>query len=111
VYSSQLGAGSLLLIAEGYITGKAYEYLASGRPILAITGGEDLIELIDRSHAGVCLSPDDPDKIADALIQQFNSRDQAFDIDTDFLKQYDRRRITGELAKLFNDIIARESNN
>lgn len=111
VYSSQLGAGSLLLIAEGYVTGKAYEYLASGRPVLAITEGEDLIELIDRSHAGVCLTPDDPEKIADALIRQFNSRDQAFDRDTDFLKQYDRRRITGELAKLFNDIIARESNN
>ncbi len=110
VYSSQLGAGALLLIAEGYVTGKAYEYLASGmisgRPVLSITEGGDLIELIDKSRAGRCLKPSDPDGIAEALIGMYKSRNDSLNIDREFLARYDRRRITGELAKLFDDIIA-----
>ena len=110
VYSSQLGAGSLLLIAEGYVTGKAYEYLASGRPILSITDGTDLIDLIGKSRAGVCVTQADPGKIAEALVDQFNSRNHSPDRDQNYLNQFDRRRITGGLAKLFDDIVARESN-
>jgi glycosyltransferase involved in cell wall biosynthesis len=110
VYASQLGAGSLLLIAEGYVTGKAYEYIASGSPILAITDGGDLIELIEKSRSGVCVSPSEPGKIADALIEQFNSRNKSSDRDNEYLNRFNRRLLTGELAKLFNDIIARGSN-
>ena len=110
VYASQLGAGSLLLIAEGYVTGKAYEYLASERPILAVTDGGDLIELIEKSRAGICVTPSEPGKIAEALLDQFASRNQPSDRDNEFLSRFNRRRITGELAKLFDDIVARESN-
>ncbi|MCX6645486.1 MAG: hypothetical protein NTY09_03885 [bacterium] len=98
------------MIAEGYVTGKAYEYLASGRPILSITDGGDLIELIEKSRSGVCVTPSEPGKIADALIDQFNSRNQPLVRNNEYLNRFNRRLLTGELAKLFNDIIARGSN-
>ncbi len=109
VYAAQLGAGALLLIAEGYVTGKAYEYIAAGRPILAITEGSDLIELLERSRSGLSVSPGNPEAIADALIDLYSKRESPFQPDGDYIARFDRRRITGELADLFNDLIARQS--
>jgi len=109
VYSAQLGAGALLLIAEGYVTGKAYEYLAAGRPVLAVTRGRDLIELIDKSGAGMSVSPENPDGIADALLDLFAKRNETFQPDSSYLTRYDRRHITAELAELFDDLTVRES--
>jgi len=106
VLSSQLGAGTLLLIAEGYITGKAYEYLAASRPILSITDGVDLIELIKKSCAGECVGPSDHNRIAEILLEMFSAREKPFETDTEFLSYYDRREITARLAELFNDLIA-----
>jgi len=109
VYAAQLGAGGLLLIAEGYVTGKVYEYLAAGRPIMAITEGRDLIELLENCRAGISVTPGDPNAIAQALLDMFQCRDEPFQPDRAYLARFDRRRITGELAKLFDDLIARES--
>ncbi len=109
VYASQLGAGALLLIAEGYVTGKVYEYLAAtlrgAGPILAITKGKDLVDLISEARAGVSVDPDDPSGIAQALLDLFESRDKPLEPDAQYLSRYDRRRIAGELANLFNDLI------
>jgi len=110
VYSAQLGAGALLLIAEGYVTGKAYEYLASsliaGRPVLAITEGVDLIKLVSSAGSGECVKPGNPEIIADVLSGMFESRNEPVEPDRDFLTRYDRQRITGELAEIFNDLTA-----
>jgi len=108
VLSTQLGAGALLILAEGYVTGKAYEYLASSSPILAITDGADLIELITKARAGECVSPSDVNRIADALLGLFNNREKPFSADSEFLSAYDRRTITARLANLLNDLIARK---
>ncbi len=105
VLSAQLGAGALLLIAEGYVTGKAYEYLAASKPILAITEGGDLIELIQKSRCGVCVEPSEPEKIADTLIELYESREKPLETDTNYLAQFDRRKITADMADLFNDLI------
>ncbi|MFH1675816.1 MAG: glycosyltransferase [bacterium] len=116
VYSAQLGAGALLIIAEGYVTGKAYEYLAAGRPIIAITDGIDLIELIGGAGgaggtggAGECVGSNDPEKIAQCLLALYMNRDKPFQPNEEYISRFDRRKITGELAKLFDDLIIRDS--
>jgi glycosyltransferase involved in cell wall biosynthesis len=105
VYAAQRGAGALLLISEGYVTGKVYEYLASNRPILALTDGNDLVKLISSARAGTCGSPGDIEGIARSLLGLFDSRNQPFVPDAEYVSRFDRRRITGELADLFNDLI------
>ena len=97
------------MIAEGYVTGKAYEYLAAGRPVLAVTRGRDLTELIDKSSAGTSVSPENPEGIADALLELFARRNESFHPDSSYLTRYDRRHITAELAELFDDLTVRES--
>ena len=54
--------------AKGILTGKLYEYLASGRPILAI-GPEngDAARLIQETHAGVTVGFEDKDKMKEVV--------------------------------------------
>jgi glycosyltransferase involved in cell wall biosynthesis len=64
----------LLLIPEadgrgkGVLSGKVFEYLASGRPILAaVPPGGAAAELIEETRAGVVAAPDDTEALAEAL--------------------------------------------
>jgi glycosyltransferase involved in cell wall biosynthesis len=72
-----------------------------------VTDGEDLIELISRGRAGECVSPGDPETIAATLLDMFESGGRPLDRDENFIQRFSRRKITGELAELFNEIISR----
>jgi hypothetical protein len=59
-----------LLLQPGHtasVPGKVYEYLASGRPILAIAEEGDLSRLVRGSGAGELLAADDQEGIVNAL--------------------------------------------
>lgn len=48
---------------------KVYEIMASGRPLLASADrGTDLEELVRSTGCGLCVEPEDPDKLAEALL-------------------------------------------
>jgi len=67
----QRRADALLLIATGahraQVTGKLFEYLASGRPILAIADHNDAAEIIAATGTGVVVAPADLEGIVAAL--------------------------------------------
>ena len=48
-------------------TGKIFEYLASEKPILALTRGTEAEKIIKETGAGIAISPDDAIEIANAL--------------------------------------------
>ncbi|CAN5621916.1 glycosyltransferase [soil metagenome] len=59
---------------RGMITGKMYEYLASGRPILGIGPADgDAAKLLHEASAGSMLGRDDVDGIAAFLLDQYQS--------------------------------------
>ncbi|HYE78265.1 MAG TPA: hypothetical protein VEI97_09780, partial [bacterium] len=70
----QLGADLLLLLTEGMLTGKVYEYLRAGRPILAIGESPDLAELLQRHGAGQVFPRDDVEGIANFIAQVLRRR-------------------------------------
>ena len=55
---------------KGVLSGKVYEYLAAGRPILAVVPPDGAAaELVRETGAGVVAAPDDVDGIRDALVE------------------------------------------
>ncbi|PAP79402.1 hypothetical protein B1759_13815 [Rubrivirga sp. SAORIC476] len=76
----QARAALLLLSIErfsadaGMITGKLYEYLASGRPTLALGPvGGDAAALLEETGGGTLLARDDADGVAAALVRHYDA--------------------------------------
>jgi glycosyltransferase involved in cell wall biosynthesis len=66
----QRSADVLVLITSRHsseATGKLFEYLAAGRPILALAEGNEAERIVQETRTGVVVPPDDVDAIADAL--------------------------------------------
>jgi glycosyltransferase involved in cell wall biosynthesis len=86
--SLQRHADALVLIAsEGSeVTGKLFEYLAAGRPILAL-GGPEVARIVSQTRTGVSLRPGDVDGIAAAL-RRLLSGELAADYQPTDLEQY-----------------------
>lgn len=69
--SLQRQADALLLITSanaGEATGKLFEYLGAGRPILALADGNEAARIVRATGTGVCVPPGDPERIARALV-------------------------------------------
>ncbi len=64
-------ANVLLLITApdkaSVATGKIFEYLAAAKPILGLTRGTEAARIIAETGAGIVVSPDKPDQIAEAI--------------------------------------------
>ena len=99
-----LPAGERSLI----VPGKAYEYLASGRPVLAAVPDGDARDLM-RSQAGVTVChPLDVDGMAAVLrtATAAHSARPAPDVQRD-LDRYERRHLTHRLAGVFDEVLGR----
>jgi glycosyltransferase involved in cell wall biosynthesis len=70
VVALQRSADVLILITSqdaSQATGKLFEYLAAGRPILALARGNEAERIIRETQTGIVVSPSDVDAIAEAL--------------------------------------------
>lgn len=57
-----------------HATGKLFEYLVSGRPILALAAGNEAARIVRETGSGTTVPPDDVDAIAAALEQVLDGR-------------------------------------
>lgn len=103
-------SSSLLLLleindpaAKGVLTGKLFEYLGAGRPILAVGCSEIVGDLLQRTRAGVSLN--DPQEIARFLeesIGEYYSGNLNFTPDKAEIAKYTRRSQAENLISIFN---------
>jgi len=97
----------LLLLAEGWtlqIPGKTYEYLRSGRPILALTGEGALADLLRKSGGACVADPADDRAITGAVREAYvNWKDgaPARHADRRLIDSFDRRRLASRYVALF----------
>ena len=94
--------------AKGLLTGKLFEYLASGRPILCI-GPEDgdAARVINEANAGTTIGFDDKDKMKDtlkSLYQKYLNHNLPNNPNAD-IERYSRRALAGEYASLLEKSI------
>jgi glycosyltransferase involved in cell wall biosynthesis len=108
----QMQADLLLLIGlsgpNGILSSKLFEYLASRRPMLALTGPSPTSRIVAELGAGLVVAPDDPAQIARALhifYQQWRAG-LLPDRPGDAHIRFEHRRLTAQLAGLFDKLIA-----
>jgi len=68
----QRGADALLLLTSpdhaSHATGKLFEYLSAGKPIIALARGNEAARIVQETGTGVAVAPDDVEGIAHALL-------------------------------------------
>ena len=95
--------------AKGILTGKIFEYLASGRPIMAIGPSDgDLSRMFEETEAGVIAEYDDLDqirKIVTMLYEKYLNNDLSNN--PIGIEKYSRKNLTSDLAAVLNKMICR----
>jgi glycosyltransferase involved in cell wall biosynthesis len=89
------------------VPGKLYEYLATGRPILAAIPPGDAKDLLDRTEWTVVCEPDDVDAMAEGLISLMQVAPERRNGRADrreLLEQFERPRLAARLADVFDDV-------
>ena len=93
--------------AKGILTGKFFEYLASGRPIFAIGPSDgDLAKILEETEAGFISEYNDLDRIKKIILMLYEKY-----LGNDLknspkeIEKYSRRNLTAELAGILNRII------
>jgi glycosyltransferase involved in cell wall biosynthesis len=92
------------------VPGKFYEYLAAGRPVLALCGPGMVAELVRRLGAGWCAPPDDAEAIRRALAgawERFARGELPGAVAAEELTCFHRRELAGQLAGCFDALLAR----
>ena len=108
------GASALLFYAppgSRGSSGKIYEYLASGRPVLCVASSDSLARrLVEDLGAGPCVDPGDPHGIATAIERLVDAwRDGTLSVDPrvrgEALRRFSRDALAGELAAVLRSAI------
>lgn len=87
------------------VPGKLYEYLAIGRPVLALTTADGATgRLLQQAGGGVVLSTFDPKEIARVLARlvREGTASRVPPLDRAFVQQFDRRALTERLAAVLD---------
>jgi glycosyltransferase involved in cell wall biosynthesis len=96
-------------LVRGVPTGKIYEYLASGKPILAIVPEGAASDLIKQYNRGQSVHPDDPHQIAVVLenwIKQYETDElPQFPVDDEDVRSFSRFQLTGQLARILDHVV------
>jgi glycosyltransferase involved in cell wall biosynthesis len=90
--------------AEATVPGKLFEYLASGRPVLAIAPKESATaDVLARTGGGWLADPTDSEAMYRQLRAAFQPpRGRTRPVDARQLARFDRRRLAGELARVLD---------
>ncbi len=111
---AQIQADYLLLIVDtgetsaGVIPGKLFEYVAARRPIFALTEPGATQTIIERARLGRVVPADSVERCKAALAEVLSQPVPArLDADDDYLRQFERCRISQRLAEIFDDLVAK----
>ena len=94
--------------AKGILTGKIFEYMASGRPILCI-GPEDgdSARILNETKTGITVDFDDKKKMKSVILNLTTKyqENQLITNDIKTVEKYSRRNLTKEFMTILNGII------
>ncbi len=90
---------------RGILTGKFFEYLASGKRVLALgRKGSEIDRILQDTQAGVLHDPLDADGIKATLLAYYEDYKSGVSLRATGIEQYSRRNLTQSLAKILDAI-------
>jgi glycosyltransferase involved in cell wall biosynthesis len=90
------------------VPGKLYEYMASGRPILAAVPEGDAKDILMKSGLSYISPPDDNKLLLKGLKSIYNDWENninRYNPNWDYISMYERKNLTKKLAEVFNTVI------
>ncbi|MCM0083346.1 glycosyltransferase [Geomonas sp. Red32] len=95
--------------AERIITGKAFEYMATGRHILAVVPEGETGRLLRENYRNLTLvTTGSAAEVADALERIASSLEELRKRGSEDVSRFSRRKLTAALAELFDEVAAGE---
>lgn len=92
---------------KGAITKKVFDYMATGKPILAIVPEGEIREILSKSGLVFFANPDSVNDIKNAtqlLYNKWKAGKLVVTPNKDFINQFNRKNLTKNLAKIFNRV-------
>lgn len=91
-----------------FIPGKVFEYMKAGKPVLALSGPCDCVDILQPSGLLISCDPHKTEEIADKLFSFVTGRDQLvkFIPNEHYISSFSFRNITGKLAETFNEVLS-----
>jgi len=92
---------------SGIIPGKIFEYLALGKPILAIgPASGDSAHIVHETKSGTVIGFHDVEKMANLIMNGFNDflQNKPQNINPTDINRYSRKVLTGRMADLLNEL-------
>ncbi len=97
----ELHKASYLMVCASeprHVPGKLFEYLRTGKPIIAFgDGNEEVKNILSRANAGMLFSYSQDGR-------EFFENLSRFKVDINFVKEFDRKNIAKDLAEIMNHI-------
>lgn len=94
--------------AECIMTGKLFEYLAAGRPVLAVGPADgDAAKILSETDCGATADYDDKSKMKSIIIDYYNKciDNQRIKINKNEVEKYSRRNLAKEYATILDNLI------
>jgi glycosyltransferase involved in cell wall biosynthesis len=111
VTALQQSADALLLITSrnsSEATGKIFEYLAAGRPILALAQESEAARIVTQTHTGIVVPPDDVGEIVAAL-GRVSDGELAADYEPTGVERYSYPFLAEEMSEAIEEAVARSA--
>jgi len=92
---------------RGNISGKLYEYFATGKPILALTEDGPIRDLIMKSGCDIQVDHSDIQQIRKEILNCYNKfREGRLNVEPnwDFIEKFERKKLTRQLATIFGEL-------
>lgn len=99
----------------GAIPSKIFEYISTGKFILAIVPTPSIErEILENAGLGFFASPNDPKSVGDVLLNLYHTvvtNENRPEPSWEFIRSFDRQKLTGQLAEVFDSLAEKELRN
>ncbi|PHR74028.1 MAG: glycosyl transferase family 1 [Lutibacter sp.] len=92
--------------AKGIVTGKIFEYLVSGRPILAIAPTDgDVSKIISDTKTGTVIDFEDEVQLKTTILELYKQyKEGSLKVEPENVEKYHRKKLTEKLAQIITNL-------